>query len=205
MDSQTDFLPHVPAAAVAYCRTLHRQYGFDFRTSRPRRSKWGDYRYRQSAAGATHTITVNEDLNPYAFLITYLHEVAHLVAFRQHGFRISPHGPEWQRCFGQLLQPVLTPAVFPRRVLLSLRDYAVRPKATTGADPRLTLALRNYDTTDAGILLAHLPVGTRFRFRQRTYVKQRTRRTRALCQEVITHKHYLILETTWVECLLEHF
>ena len=193
------FRAHVPSAAVAYCATLHQTYAFDFRVSRPRRSKWGDYRYRRSSRGVCHTITVNSNLNPYAFLITYLHEVAHLRAFQQHGFQIPPHGTAWKRSFRQLLIPVLSEAVFPTEVLLALRQYAHNPRASTGADAPLTLALQRHNPINNLVPLVALPSGTKFQFRERTYVKRKVRRTRALCEEVASQKQYLILETTLVE------
>ena len=59
---------------------------------RPRRSKLGDY--RSGTAGKPHRITVNNDLNPYAFLVTLVHEFAHHTAFeRTRGWK-DPHGPE---------------------------------------------------------------------------------------------------------------
>ena len=189
---------HVPTPAVAYCIALQRIYGFDFWVSRPRRSKWGDYRYQKSVRGVCHTITVNGNLNPYAFLITYLHEVAHLRAFQQHGHKISPHGVAWKRCFTQLLVPVLSEAVFPPDVLRALRPYARNPRASSGADAPLTEALRQYNPPTNQVALRSLSAGTRFKFRERTYVKHQVRRTRALCEEVRNGKHYLILETTMV-------
>ena len=197
-ESKCLFQSRVPTAAVAYCATLHRAYAFDFRVSRPRRSKWGDYRYRKSRDNVRHAISVNSNLNPFAFLITYLHEVAHLRAFQQHGFRIPPHGAAWKRCFGQLLVPVLSETVFPAEVLKALRPYANNPRASTGADAALTRALQQYDLPSGQVPLHCHPPGTKFQFRGRTYVKQNVRRTRALCEEVATRKQYLILETTLV-------
>ena len=214
LNAEESFRQHVPPEAVAYCVKLRADHAFSFRLSRPRRSKWGDYRYRQSGGTVSHSITVNRDLNPYAFLLTYLHEVAHRVAFERHGFRINPHGNAWKQCFAQLLAPVLTEAVFPPDILLALRRYAQNPKASTGADPALTQALQHYDIPGpAGrvhavpgrdgcrleVPLSSLAPDTPFLFRQRTYVKKKVRRTRSLCQEISTKKNYLILETTLVE------
>ena len=190
---------HVPAAALAYCVQLREEHPFCFRLSRSRRSKWGDYRYHLAHGRARHTITVNDDLNPHAFLITYLHEVAHRITFERHGFRIPPHGRQWQRCFRQLLLPVLNASVFPADVQRALADHARAPRASAGADPVLTQTLRHYDPPSEAVCLSSVPVGAYFRFRSRRYVKQRVRRTRSLCQEVTTKKNYLILETTLVE------
>lgn len=189
---------HVPTPAVAYCATLRQIYGFRLRISKPRRSKWGDYRYRRTAGTVQHAISVNANLNPYAFLITYLHEVAHLRAFQQHGHTIAPHGTAWKQCFRQLLIPVLSEVVFPPTLLGELRRFAQSPRASTGADPPLSLALQQYDPPTRQVALRSLSAGARFTFRERSYVKQQVRRTRALCEEVNSGKQYLILETTLV-------
>ena len=200
-DSESIFERHVPRAAVAYCTTLQKIYGFTMRVSRPRRSKWGDYHYQRINGRVQHAISVNANLNAYAFLITYLHEVAHLRAFQQQGHTIPPHGAAWKQCFAQLLVPVLSESVFPRDVLIALRSHARNPRASTGADASLTVALQQHNPPSSQVPLRCLCEGKRFTFRQRTFVKQATRRTRALCQEVSNRKKYLILETTLVDLL----
>ncbi|MGB3848436.1 MAG: hypothetical protein WA958_00600 [Tunicatimonas sp.] len=190
---------HVPAKALRYCITLQCIYGFSLRISPPRRSKWGDYRCRKSKHGVHHSISVNANLNIYAFLITYLHEVAHLRATQQHGFNLPPHGAHWKSCFRQLLVPVLTGTVFPTEILEALRQYAKNPRASTGAHPQLTLALQHYDRPTAQVALNSVPVGKQFTFRSRPYVKIKVRRTRALCEDTLNRKQYLILETALVD------
>jgi len=45
--------------------------------TRGRRTKLGDY--RPPVRHSNHRISINHDLNPYAFLITFIHEFAHLL------------------------------------------------------------------------------------------------------------------------------
>ena len=52
-------------------------------------------------------ITVNGDLNPYSFLITTIHEFAHLVTFEEYQGRVKPHGKEWQLTYSKMLYPVI--------------------------------------------------------------------------------------------------
>ena len=59
-----------------------------------RNSRYGDYTAPRN--GQNHLITVNHNLNKYAFLITLVHEVAHLVTYNNHRHRVSPHGGEWK-------------------------------------------------------------------------------------------------------------
>jgi SprT protein len=104
---------HVPAQALEYCFLLWQQNPFDFHVRKKRISKAGDFTCHH---GRTPRITVNHDLSVHEFLITYVHEVAHLHVHKQLGFRAEPHGEEWKRSFQQLLSPLLTIDTFPEPV-----------------------------------------------------------------------------------------
>ena len=75
------FKRFVPLEAANYCLALYQQYGFEFKIKKSRRTKFGDYQFEP--AQQKLIITINNDLNHYAFLITYLHEVAHLITFEK--------------------------------------------------------------------------------------------------------------------------
>ncbi|MEQ9437975.1 MAG: SprT-like domain-containing protein [Cyclobacteriaceae bacterium] len=189
----------VPKAAEAYCLALWKKYQFRLKWSKDRQSKWGDYRYRKFPSGLVqHQISVNHNLPPEAFLLTYLHEVAHLVAFQQHGFRIRPHGTEWKACFRQLLKPVLTEVMVSEEVLVPLRTYAKNPKATVHADAALLRALQRQQLPAGSTPLASVAEQEQFLFQGRAFLKEKVRRTRALCREVATGKRYTIAETALV-------
>jgi len=198
---------HLPAPAVAYGTHLWQELAFSLVISRPRRTKLGDFRALRHSAGTVYTITVNENLNPYAFLITYLHEVAHLLVHRQWFLkprrrRILPHGPEWQQAFREVMEPVLNETVFPAPVLNPLRDYLQDPAAATGAHPALTQALRTYDAVPEGqCLLIDLPEGQNFRFLRKEYIRGMKRRTRIVCTEKGTGIRVSIWAHVWVEKL----
>src|SRR5690606_1038801 len=140
-------------------------------------------------------ITINHDLNPYQFLITYIHEVAHYRAFKQFGLKIKPHGLEWKRSFQTLMSPMLSDLVFPKDILLPLKRYLINPKASTGADLFLSREVRKYDnlTSDRKTTyLSDIKPGENFTLRGRHFKKETTRRTRILCLELDTGKKYLI-------------
>ena len=75
------FTTYLPAASVAYCHQLWQHYQFRFIVAKPRRTRLGDFRVLPNSQTQ---ITVNANLNPYAFLITYVHEVAHAEVNRQY-------------------------------------------------------------------------------------------------------------------------
>ncbi len=196
------FDTHLPATSATYGRSLWQHYGFTFRVVRPRRTRLGDFRVLPH--GPT-VITVNADLNPYAFLITYVHEVAHAEVHRTYRRRGKPHGRAWQTAFQRLMQPLMTEAVFPAAILEPLRMYMAKPAATTSASPALMLALRQTDAPDADlitgsrVLLCDVPEGQPFVLSKKTYVRGTMRRTRVVCKEVSSGKSYAVLAHALVE------
>lgn len=197
--------------AVEYCHELLHQYKFRFRIVKPRRTRLGDFRvlpHNQTQ------ITVNTNLNPYAFLITYVHEVAHAAVHHQHIVlrrvrRVKPHGKAWQTAFQQLMQPLLNETVFPAIILRPLVHYMADPGATTYAHPALMLALRQFDTDSIEVidknrvLLRDVPEGSSFQLAQKTYVRGTLRRTRVVCKEVVSGKSYAVLAHAWVSIIGE--
>ncbi|MEM0939400.1 MAG: SprT-like domain-containing protein [Bacteroidota bacterium] len=197
MTSKEVFDRFVPPNAVGYCNKLYIKFRFEFKIKRARQTKLGDYRYHPKTK--RHTITINNDLNPYAFLVTYLHEVAHLVAFSQYGRRIQPHGKQWKQCFKEIAQPLLTTRVFPESVLGALISYFKNPKASSCADPELYKILKQFDASTPGIFLQNIQVGKVFIFNNKTFIKLEKKRTRSVCKELKTGRMYLISELAEVQ------
>jgi SprT protein len=185
------FQQYFPETTIQFCYNLWKEYQFKFKITRPRQSKLGDYCYRRDKG---HQITVNANLNPYSFLVTYIHEVAHLQTFKQYGNKPEPHGKEWKRHFRETFLPLLKPEILPTELIIPLTEYLKNPSATTqGASP-LMLALRQFDThTDVeGINLMSLQAGDNFELNGRIFTKGELRRTRFLCTDRQTGKRYVI-------------
>lgn len=179
----------VPESALAYCIQLFEEAPFHFKVSKKRATKLGDYRFDPRAK--SHTITVNEDLHPFQFLITYIHEVAHRRVHEQHR-KQAPHGPHWKNEFRTLMLPLLRPEVFPEPVLRALAKHMKNPKASAAADITLVNALRKFDDDSGGITLAQLAINEEFSFRGRSFRKLEVKRTRALCLDLKDQKRYLV-------------
>ncbi len=190
------FEKHLPAPAVNYCHSLWEQLDFQFKVSRSRVSKLGDYRYDPTTN--THTVTVNHDQNKYAFLITYIHEVAHKVVRDLYQSRVKPHGTEWKGQFKKLMLPMLREDIFPMDILGPLARHMKNPKASSVSDSALLAALRRYDEQPKGTFLKEIEVGTKFLFRKKIYRKLESRRTRALCEHLDSGRQYLISESASV-------
>jgi hypothetical protein len=183
----------VPENAAQYCFDLWLEDPFHFIISKTRSTKLGDFRFRSDRK--IQTITINYDLNPYQFLITYIHEVAHYRAFKKWGLGIKPHGERWKSAFRSLMVPMLSDLVFPRDILIPLKRHMINPKASSGADLFLNREVRKYDKSKGEshtVYLNDLKIGEEFLLKGRKFKKENTRRTRVLCLEMDSGKKYLI-------------
>ncbi len=188
----------VPPGAAEYCVGLADRFKFMFKLKRRRTSKVGDF---HAPPGQPAMITLNNDMNPHIFLITYIHEVAHHRIYVQYGHRVPPHGLQWKHCFQELITPLLTENIFPSELLPHLSRHMANPKATTFSDVHLTRALRKYDSDDKLKSLSDLEPGARFMLHRRVYRRGVVRRTRILCSLVGTRRKYLISsEARVLEC-----
>lgn len=183
---------HVPSAAVAYCLGLWQEHPFSFKITRSRSSCLGNYKYE----AGKHTITVNNDLNRYSFLVTFIHEVAHMhvqLGIKTFRKRPQPHGKEWKSAFQNIFLPVLNEEVFPLELLAVLSSHMRNPAASSTRDPVLMKALRAYDERpEEAFHLEEVGRGESFLFKGRVFKKIEERRTRALCLEVRTQRKYTI-------------
>lgn len=157
-----------------------------------RRSVLGDYRHPMPDA-PFHRITVNANLNPYSFLITLLHELAHMFTYLHFQHRAQPHGNEWKTQFRHILIPFLGKKFFPADVEKALYAYLHNPAASTCTDPELFKALYRYDEHKPGYKLVD-DVGINQYFETEDgeiFQKIEKFRTRCKCRSVNSGKMYL--------------
>lgn len=182
---------YLPEAFVAYVVALFQESNVRFKIVPGRATKLGDFRAGMN--GEKHTITVNGDLNPYSFLITTVHEFAHLHTFNTYGNRVSPHGNEWKSAYRQLLLPLIDSPELPEDIRKALMNSLVRTKASSCSDHGLSRVLLNYDKPKEGvIILEHLPKNSTFALNGKHFVKGDLRRKRYICQEVKSKRSYLV-------------
>lgn len=180
---------HVPAPALGYCFDLWKESPFELKITRSRQTKVGDFTSRNTRSHPR--ITLNNDLNPYLFLMTYVHEVAHLRVYLAHGSRVDPHGVQWRTAFTDLMVPILWEDVFPDEILHELRRHMINPKASSFADTQLTEVFRRFDRNPA-LTLNQVPEGSIFKLQGRWFRKGKLRRTRVLCRELQSRRDYLV-------------
>ncbi len=154
---------YLPPAAVSPCAAMLIKNRVHLKITRSRLSKHGDYRAPHRESG--HRISINHNLNPYMFLLTFLHEIAHLETYNLYQHKVDAHGKEWKAVFRQVLKPFLDEGIFPGEVIGTLERYLINPKAGSCADPELYKALRIFDVTNHHVLLENLPEGCYFKIR----------------------------------------
>lgn len=143
------FLPQGSYEQVAPFFTSH---VIHLTVTHDRKSVLGDYRH-PTRQEPHHRISINANLNKYSFLITLLHELAHLQTFIHFKNKAAPHGMEWKTQFRHILIPFMGKKYFPSDVEKALFAYLHDPAASTCTDPRLYKALYKYDEHKPGYLL----------------------------------------------------
>jgi len=166
-------------------------FGIYLRITGSRSTKLGDY--YPPIRNNYHRITINHDLNKYAFLITFVHEMAHLIVWVQNKNRVKPHGKEWKLEFKQLMDPFFELEVFPSDIKNALMKYLRNAKASTVSDLELSRVLRNYDVNNTQILLENILCDAVFKLRNgRTFKKGEKLRKRYRCMCLNNKRIYLI-------------
>jgi len=181
----------VPAGFEAMIADLLFSAPVQFKIVRPRNTKLGDY--RPAHAGKPHRITVNGNLNKYSFLITTLHEFAHLNTYLEFRRSVSPHGEEWKNHYRKLLIPALNKQILPKDIEVALVNSLVNTKASSCADIPLMRVLKKYDTQiEEVVFVENIAKNGRFLLQGKEFIKGELRRKRFLCEEVSSKKKYLI-------------
>lgn len=193
----------LPSEGLKQVVDLIFEHQIKFKITNSRKSKFGDYRF--DPRDNSEQISVNGDLNPYAFYFTTIHEFAHLVAFKTYGRNIAPHGEEWKHTYSTMLMKGEVLFWFPADIRPKLKKYIANPKASTASDHELFLALRNYDPKPANptntIYLRQLGKGKSFVLNDRKFVMIEKRRTRFLCKELHTNREFLVSGLAQVEII----
>ena len=194
--------PRLPPAAVEMIVAQIMENPISIIVTRNRFSKSGDFRAAHKKKPAR--ITVNGNLNPYAFLITLVHEIAHhhedsghtrsLQKFSlRRKSRPLPHGKDWKDRFRLLMLPYLNNKIFPFDILPVLSQYMENPKASSSVDHQLTKVLNNYDPPDTTIRLEELPFDAVFSIHGIRYFRKKEKlRKRYRCICLKTNRVYLV-------------
>lgn len=184
---------YLPEDSLSLCMDLLSSEPVQLKIVRPRKTKFGDYRFPKEK-DTRHRISINSNLNPYAFLITLVHEMAHLKAFKKFGRRIKAHGPEWQDTFYHLSQPFIREGIFPDDLKLYLQQSLIKGVASSCTDINLYRILKKYDQPDEQVLhLEDLADGQIFQLHGNKIFKKGPKlRKRFKCLNLENGREYMV-------------
>ncbi len=182
---------YIPEAAAPIISQWINDTACRFKVTKSRSSKLGDY--RSPFKNEPHQITINHDLNPFSFLITTVHEFAHLKTWQNYKNKVRPHGTEWKNNFKGLMDPFIRLNLFPADVTSALVKYMNNPAASSCTDLNLYKTLKNYDSKQEEIVtIDTLEFQQYFSIKSgRVFQKQEKLRKRYKCLEVSTQRIYL--------------
>ena len=182
----------VPAGTEHLCARWLIEGKIQLKVAAPRKTKLGDF--RPAHRHQPHRISVNNNLEPLQFLITFTHEIAHAQNWDKYGRTVSPHGTEWKNIYGQLLKEILALNVLGAGETKALEKHSVNPKASSATD----VHLQSMNRKGHEMMLNDLKSGDIFSVERRTFQAIRKLRKYWLCKEPSSGRHYRVLGTVAV-------
>ena len=181
----------LPRGAFEQIEPFFRAHTIHLTLTHERRSVLGDYRHPMPDV-PYHRISINATLNPYSFLITLLHELAHMFTFVHFEHKAPPHGKEWKTQFRHILIPFMGKRFFPGDVEKALYAYLHNHAASTCTDAQLYKALYRYDEHKPGFkLVDDLDINQYFETEDgEVYQKLEKLRTRTRCRNLNSGRVY---------------
>ncbi len=181
---------YIPEKAVEPVYKSIVAHKIHFKITRSRKTKLGDY--RPPIRHPHHRITINHDLNRYSFLITYIHELAHLLVYEHYKNRVAPHGKEWKQTYKELMLGYLRLDIFPENIQIVLKRSIQNSRASSTSDLKLSRILQQYDKTNGHDRVEDLPFNAVFETQNgRQFKKGERVRTRYKCQNLQNKRTYL--------------
>ena len=182
------FQKHLPPVSIPYCYDLWKRYPFELKLRNPRQTKVGDFCSRR---GQKPVITLNREMNPFLFLVTYIHEFSHHAVHIVYSNLPEAHGKEWKLAFKTFMGPIMDMNLFPDDLQHALLTHLKDPKASSFSDSRLTQLFRKHDGGES-IILQQIESGKAFTLHGKIFRKGKLLRKRFLCTEVKSGREYLV-------------
>lgn len=181
---------HIPSGIIDETNRLIKEHRLFIKLSKKRLSKLGDYRSPKN--NDTHIITINKDLHVYLFLITFLHEVAHMLVRIEYKSKVKAHGAHWKIVYSQLMQIAVAKNAFPAELNALIYQQFKNPKASSYSSLPLVRALKRYGNQEKGcICLEEIPLGSSFELNSgKRFIVQQKMRRRFQCKSLDNNKQY---------------
>ena len=194
---RNQILNYIPEASTNYLIEILNKENIQILVKKERKTKHGDFRVLKNGKCQ---ITINSNLNPYRFLITLIHEIAHYRVYKIFETKVKPHGKEWKDIFKYMMLPLLNPKVFPKNLIPYISAYIKNPKASTDTDFNLSLALRSFDIDKEKKYIFEMDLGSNFKiYNGRVFILEEKLRKRYKCKEIKTGKTYLFSPNAEIE------
>lgn len=199
------FGDYLPDGSLEKIKPWFEKYTIKLTITKARKTILGNYLHPHPGH-PHHAITINGNQNPFSFLITLLHEFAHLEAYVQFKNKISPHGSEWQTIYRAILLEYIGKGFFPAELEIAVAKSLNQVKASSCADPILFKALAAYDKDSVDDLnwVEELKPQSYFITKEGlAYRLIEKRRTRYLCEHLASRKKYLFSGVARVKTISE--
>ena len=191
------FTDKIPEMVVDYVKSITEHKKLNIKVVRPRKTKHGDFRKKNS----NYMITINNINNKYKFLMILIHEIAHFNVLKKN-IKEKPHGHHWKNEFKKLAKPILNNKVFPVDLLKLLKTHMSNPKSSFSYDSDLVKELNKYDSNTHYTYLDEIKDGLKFKYENnKIYQKIKKRRKRYLCIDMEDRRKYLFLPHAKVQLL----
>ena len=185
---------YLPENSLPYLKKWFDDYVIHIKITRGRNSKLGDYR---KMVDQSHQITINSTLQPQLFFFVLMHELAHLIAFDNYGYRISPHGAEWKNTFRIMLLESFS--VYNDDLKPIILKFSKSPKANFMSSPDLVRYFHIEDYEDESSYIEDLEVKDQFTYRNQRYIIDEKRKKNYLCVQLDSDKKYIFKPLARVE------
>mgnify|MGYP001239261002 CR=1 FL=1 len=180
---------YLPTKAIDSIVQLQNELSFQLIISKPRVSKYGDF--RPATKSKPHRISINGNLKTDFFLATLLHEIAHLKVWKKYGKNVLPHGMEWKNHYNQLLISFANMNAFGSDV----KNYILylENKNRIFSKQRLNHILIKSDKKEYSWFLEDLKSDQLFMLKSgKKFIKKEKIRTRYKCLEYSSGKTYSV-------------
>ncbi len=167
---------------------MFREHRAVLRITRARSSKIGDYRPPRNRL--PHRISVNHNLNPHEFLLTLIHELAHMECWLRYGKHAKPHGSEWNMIFKKLLNEFDKPGLFPENIRQAIAQFSQHGLSFQQGNEALKRALRSFDSISDLPTVEEIDNSEIFTYHNRRYRKIHKVRKRIKCMCLNDNKLY---------------
>lgn len=187
---------YLPEHTLPYLKKWFGQHAIHIHITKNRESKLGDYRKKKDGS---HMITLNSTLKPELFFFVLTHELAHLIAFHDYGYRIAPHGKEWKKVFGSMILDSLS--IYTTELQQILIRFSKNPKANFMASTDLVRYFHKDENNGKQVFIESITIGEVFLYQNQRYEYNEKRKKNYLCTHLNTGKKYVFKPIVQVERL----